>query len=151
MLARMTTTQTKWFERVQQWQQSGVGAEQFAQGKGYRPSTLVWYRTRLRRLGLLDDGTRKSGRDTGARRNRDSAIKSRLDDTRRVRPEGVKGAARGAEIGNPMPIAKVIRRASADSHASAVVIEVGLVRINVRSDFDATLLQKVVRVLGGAT
>lgn len=41
MLARMTKTDEKWVEGIQQWQASGVGAERFAQGEDYRPSTLL--------------------------------------------------------------------------------------------------------------
>jgi hypothetical protein len=39
----MTTTEAKWTARVQEWRASGKSAEAFADGQGFKPSTLrVW-------------------------------------------------------------------------------------------------------------
>jgi hypothetical protein len=150
MLARMTTTQAKWLERVQQWQASGVRAEQFAQGKDYRPSTLVWYRTLLRREGLLQNGAGTPGSVAVGRRDLDSASKSRVVTDRKLPKRAIKKAPPSKLLGATMPIARVVRSAGSEPRANAVVVEIGFARICVRSDFNASLLQQVVRALQGA-
>jgi hypothetical protein len=150
MLARMTTTQAKWLERVQQWQASGVRAKQFAQGKDYRPSTLEWYRTRLKRLGLLEESAGASGCGADEQRDRGSASKSRVGGTKNRARRDDKKAASSTQLSASMPIAKVIRRTSALPHVDAVVIEIGPARIKICPGFDAGLLQQVVHALQGA-
>lgn len=150
MLASMTTTKEKWIERVRQWQASGVGAEQFAQGKGYRPGTLVWYRTRLRREGLLEDVAGVHGSGAGRRHAGDCATKSQVDGAANGPRRSGKKAASSTMRGAPMPLARVVRSSAAVPQVDAVVIEIGLTRISVRPGFDAGLLQKVVHALQGA-
>jgi hypothetical protein len=43
------TTRQKWVERVRAWHASGQDAGAFAAGKGYEPSTLRWWSSRLGR------------------------------------------------------------------------------------------------------
>jgi hypothetical protein len=38
-----------WAERIRAWRASGQAASEFAAGKGYEPSTLRWWASRLRR------------------------------------------------------------------------------------------------------
>ncbi len=147
MLARMTATQAKWLERVQQWQASGVRAEQFAQGKDYRPSTLVWYRTRLRREGFLQNDAGAPGSGAVGQRDRNSASKSQVAAARNRPNRAFKKAASSKLLGAPMPIARVVRSAALEPRVDAVVVEIGSARINIRSGFDASLLQQVVRAL----
>jgi hypothetical protein len=45
----MTATESKWSERIREWKDSGKGAEEFASGRPYKPSTLKWWATELRR------------------------------------------------------------------------------------------------------
>jgi hypothetical protein len=45
----MTETETKWFERVREWRSSGTTAEQFAEGRGFEPTTLRYWASRLGR------------------------------------------------------------------------------------------------------
>ncbi|MCL4775776.1 MAG: hypothetical protein KJZ98_17710, partial [Burkholderiaceae bacterium] len=45
----MTETESKWAERIREWKSSGKGAEEFASGRAYKPSTLKWWATELRR------------------------------------------------------------------------------------------------------
>jgi len=47
----MTKTQAKWSTRVTEWRASGQRAEQFAEGKGFKGSTLRWWATRLGQAG----------------------------------------------------------------------------------------------------
>ena len=46
----MTETQTKWTERVREWKASGRTAEEFAEGREYKASTLVYWASCLRRV-----------------------------------------------------------------------------------------------------
>ena len=41
-------SQAIWEERVRKWRQSGLAAEEFAEGKGYKGSSLRWAESRLR-------------------------------------------------------------------------------------------------------
>jgi transposase len=45
----MTETEAKWFERVREWRSSGKTAEQFAEGRGFEPTTLRYWASRLTR------------------------------------------------------------------------------------------------------
>ena len=46
----MTETQTKWSERVREWRASGKSAEEFAEGRGFKGSTLRFWASSLRNL-----------------------------------------------------------------------------------------------------
>ena len=39
----------EWVERIKAWQESGLKAEEFAKGKGFRAKTLVWWSSELKR------------------------------------------------------------------------------------------------------
>jgi hypothetical protein len=58
----MSETETKWVERLREWQDSGKRAEEFAAGKPYKASTLKWWRTELRRRGAVEGQTRQRGK-----------------------------------------------------------------------------------------
>jgi hypothetical protein len=45
----MTETQTKWTERVREWKASGRTAKEFAEGREFKASTLVYWASCLRR------------------------------------------------------------------------------------------------------
>lgn len=45
----MTTTETKWAGRIQEWQASGKRAEEFVADRPFKASTLRWWATELRR------------------------------------------------------------------------------------------------------
>lgn len=45
----MTETQAKWAARVSEWRQGGKPAEEFAEGRGFEPSTLRYWASRLKR------------------------------------------------------------------------------------------------------
>jgi hypothetical protein len=45
----MTETQTKWTERVRVWRASGRTAREFADGQEFKPSTLTYWASQLRR------------------------------------------------------------------------------------------------------
>ena len=47
----MTATDAKWTERIRQWKESGKTAEEFAVGQPFKPSTLKWRASELRRAG----------------------------------------------------------------------------------------------------
>lgn len=44
----MTDTETKWSERVHEWKASGRTAKEFAEGREFKPSTLVYWASCLR-------------------------------------------------------------------------------------------------------
>ncbi len=44
----MTETETKWSERVREWKASGRTAKEFAEGRDFKPSTLVYWASCLR-------------------------------------------------------------------------------------------------------
>lgn len=46
----MTSKQAQWASRVRAWRQSGKTAQEFAEGKPFKPSTLRWWGTQIRRL-----------------------------------------------------------------------------------------------------
>jgi hypothetical protein len=46
--ARMTETEAKWSERVREWKASGQTAKEFAAGREFKPSTLVYWASCLR-------------------------------------------------------------------------------------------------------
>jgi hypothetical protein len=45
----MTETEAKWSERVREWKASGRTARQFADGRDFKASTLVYWASCLRR------------------------------------------------------------------------------------------------------
>jgi hypothetical protein len=45
----MTATESKWAERVRAWKASGRTAKQFAEGRDFKASTLVYWASCLRR------------------------------------------------------------------------------------------------------
>jgi hypothetical protein len=45
----MTETETKWTERVRAWRASGRTAREFADGQEFKPSTLTYWASQLRR------------------------------------------------------------------------------------------------------
>jgi hypothetical protein len=44
----MTETEMKWSERVREWKASGRTAKEFAEGREFKPSTLVYWASCLR-------------------------------------------------------------------------------------------------------
>jgi hypothetical protein len=44
----MTETEAKWSERVREWKASGQTAKEFAAGRDFKPSTLVYWASCLR-------------------------------------------------------------------------------------------------------
>ena len=45
----MTAKQVIWAERVREWQESGKTLQEFAAGQPYKPLTLRWWASELRR------------------------------------------------------------------------------------------------------
>lgn len=45
----MTDTESKWSERVREWKSSGRTASEFAEGREFKASTLVYWASCLRR------------------------------------------------------------------------------------------------------
>lgn len=150
----MTATESKWAKRIDEWLASGLTAEQFAEGKDFRPKTLLWHRWRKGRDGgrqeevngatVVTRQSRTSGPKAFKRTGTDSSRRtSRRQPSVHVRP--------CKPVVSPMRIAKVVRSASFSPRKRDVVVEVGVARICVTSGFDAMLLKDVVRALGEAT
>ena len=55
----MTETEAKWSERVREWRAGGKSAEEFAEGRGFKGSTLRYWASSLRKL---EGGTRAESR-----------------------------------------------------------------------------------------
>ena len=55
----MTDTETKWSERVGEWRASGKTAEEFAEGRGFKGSTLRYWASTLRTAEGAPGRTRK--------------------------------------------------------------------------------------------
>jgi hypothetical protein len=119
----MTQTEAKWAERVREWRASGRSAEQFAEGQGFKPSTLRFWASRLRVKTL--SVTAPVARGEGGR-----VRLVRVDRT----PSAIEGRAAARE----------------SSSSATVVIAIGTARIEVRPGFDRSLLSAVVETLGGA-
>ena len=69
----MTDTETKWTERVRAWRASGRTAREFAEGQEFKPSTLTYWASQLRRSGRVvpaKGGEQASGRLKGWFKNR---------------------------------------------------------------------------------
>jgi hypothetical protein len=52
----MTETETKWTERVRAWRASGRTAREFAEGQEFKPSTLTYWASQLRRSTSAESG-----------------------------------------------------------------------------------------------
>jgi len=59
----MTATDAKWTERIRQWKESGKTAEEFAVGQPFKPSTLKWRASELRRAGAQKTKEARGDRD----------------------------------------------------------------------------------------
>jgi hypothetical protein len=142
-LSRMTRIEAKWLERVREWKDSGLTAEEFVEGKQYRASTLVrrsWQQKRNPKLKVATVGL-ETVEETSHRSGRKQ--------TR-------SGSASRRPSMRSLPIAKVVRRAATMQSAAptpegpGIVVEIGLARIKLAAGFDLALLKDVVRALQGA-
>jgi len=130
----LTSTETKWTERVAAWRASGQSAEEFAQHKGFKASTLKFWASRLR---------------TSARRPTATSAASprlvRLVARPASRPPSSEalGAPRGPARARHPDDGPRSSLASADVH-----VEYGRVRIRVGPGSDLGLLHRVLRALG---
>jgi hypothetical protein len=57
----MTETETKWTELVRGWRASGQTARAFADGKGFKPTTLTYWASVLRRSSRAEPGVASKG------------------------------------------------------------------------------------------
>lgn len=121
----MTATEAKWAERVRDWRMSGKTAEKYADGQGFKPSTLRFWASRLRAMAKAGAPPSTSTREPG--------------DVQLVRVHRVKGSG-------PGPIAA--SASAATSPSAPIVIAVGAVRIEVQSGFNRALLGEIVAALG---
>jgi hypothetical protein len=86
----MTGTESKWSERVRDWKESGRTAREFAEGREFKASTLVYWASCLRR-GRVGAAAPKK-RQPRVRMARVVRSQSRVDDSIMV----AVGAARVA-------------------------------------------------------
>ena len=117
----MTQTETKWSERVREWRASGQSAAQFVEGRGFEASTLQYWASRLKAMGIM------------------------------VVPEATTGATPAKAPAKASMALLRVRRAVAPEavRSTGLTIGVGAARIEVGRGFDRTLLREVVDVLGG--
>lgn len=118
----MKTKQTreKWAERVREWRESGLGAEAFAEGKGYKASSLRWADSQLK--------GHETPTSTRRRRTLEASTATKTSLTPRFLPVRV----------GTTPVARL-----------DVVVEVGGARIRVGREADLVLVGEVVRALAG--
>jgi hypothetical protein len=120
MLARMTTTEAKWTERVREWRASGKSAEAFADGREFEPTTLRYWASRLK-----------------------LPASTTTPDVARAAPKASVAMARVVRRRN-----RSVATSSTVGRAE-LAIAIGAARITVGRGFDAELLRSVVAALGG--
>jgi hypothetical protein len=120
-------TEAKWVERVREWREGGLSADDFAKSKGYKASTLRWAASLLRQEAAPSGPTMAS--------------------SGQARP-WPRSARRPTSPSEPPRFLPVRTRTAA---AAEMVIEVGAARIRVLRGFDGSLLGEVVRALAGAS
>ena len=142
-MSRMTRTEAKWLERVREWKDSGLTAEEFVEDKPYRASTLVrrtWQQKHKPKLKVATVGLEAVEK---------TSHRSRRKQTR-------SGSACRRPSIRSLPIAKVVRRTAtmqsvgATPEGPGIVVEIGHARIKLAAGFDLALLKDVVRALQGA-
>jgi hypothetical protein len=74
----MTATEAKWSERVREWKASGRTAKEFAEGREFKASTLVYWASCLRTG--IGGAPRAKKRDPGVRMVRVVPVSARADD-----------------------------------------------------------------------
>lgn len=57
------TKAAEWVERIKEWKESGLRAEEFAKGKDFRAKTLVWWSSELKRRAKRVGATKSKGRE----------------------------------------------------------------------------------------
>ena len=131
MRRMIKATEAKWVERVREWRASGLSAEEFVAGKGYRASTLRWAASLL------------SGAGSGP--SRASSTASAVEPQSRRKAER-RAASSPAKAPRFLPV----RTVATGPALGEIVIEIGLARVRVARGFDGSLLGEVVRALGGS-
>jgi len=121
-------TEAKWVDRVREWRESGLSAEDFARSRGFKASTLCWAASLLRQAASSAVPTRASAGQG------------------RSRPRAARRTASPTEPPRFLPV----RARAAGTAATEMVIEVGAARVRVLRGFDVSLLGEVVRALAGA-
>jgi hypothetical protein len=88
----MTETETKWSERVREWKSSGRTAKEFAEGRDFKASTLVYWASCLRTGN--GDAPRAKKRERHVRMVRVVPTTVRVEDTIVVAIGGARVAVR---------------------------------------------------------
>lgn len=121
-------TQERWAERVRQWRESGLSAEDFAKGKGYEGTSLRWAASQLQ---VASASLKEATSSTGT-------------------PSRRRAARRAGAPTEPPPQFLPVRARSPRTEAAEMIIEVGDARIRLSRGVDVTLLGEIVRALGGS-
>lgn len=117
-----TQTRAMWMERVRAWRVSGLEAAAFCEGRGFAPSTLLNWSTRI---------TRESS-------PRFVQVVSKVV----ALPEPPR------EASPPAPaLAPVVAQPAVPTPPPVLIVEVGTARIRVERGFDAALLSEILRAL----
>jgi hypothetical protein len=122
-------TEARWAERIRQWRESGLSAEEFAEGKDYEASSLQWAASQLRADKTSPSTTVPSSRSK-ATRHRQQAV---------ARPASSSDGPRFLRV----------RSSGSEPIVSEMVVEVGSARIRVTRGVDVSLLGDIVRALQG--
>lgn len=112
-------TEATWSERIEEWRRSGKTAPEFAAGKPYTSSTLIWAASQLRR--------RSNGE---AKRRAARGVSDRV-----------------VSASDKVSMVRVVRRSLRADVVPEVVVDVAGARILVRRGFDSALLRDVVQAL----
>lgn len=119
-------TEARWAERIRQWRESNLPAEEFAEGKDFKASSLLWAASMIHSE-TASSRARARATTTGPR----EAAKQR-----RLSP---------SETPRFLPV----RARSSALPDGELIVEVGAARIRVTRGVDVSLLGDVVRALEG--
>jgi len=121
-------THAKWAERIREWRESGLSAEDFTAGKDYEASSLRWAVSQL--------GAEKAPRPTT------TPAPQKASRSRHAAERSVPPTPRAPRF---VPV----RMRRADPVGAEMIVEVGGARIRVTRGVDVALLGDVVRALQG--
>lgn len=118
------TTREQWERRLERWQRSGLTTREFAAREGLRPSTLAYWRWRLKAESKAElRATFAGGAEAGPRKRARSSSSSRAEF---MAVELVTASARGDEV--------------------EIIVD-GALRVRVAPGFDEATLRSVVGIL----
>jgi transposase len=122
-------TEARWAERIREWRESGLSAEEFAEGQDFEASSLRWAASQLQPV--------RTSPSMAAPRPSSKAP--------RHRQRGEREPTSPSKAPRFLPV----RMRGSEPLVAEMIVEVGGARIRVPRGVDASLLGEVVRALHG--